>query len=256
MVATPAPIRRIWRIEPASVLPRCRPGDEVGHGDVEKARRREGKKVRKHPRRPFEREERRHRPQRARAGREHIEQQRLPARIAGMKQDGEIADFLRDLVCRDRDRHADAERHRCHDRGGNGGAIHEVVKRIADHHRKDAAVVYLAVVRMTVTPEHQLLEQEEQEDADEQRAEDSRGRQLSERRRQDGEHRDAEQRADRVAHEPRNQPGTGRIVDEENAGRDEQPAQAAHQAQPERDEERRHRRDHIKTRCTLCALGR
>ena len=51
----------------------------------------------------------------------------------------------------------------------------------------------------------------------------------------------AEQRADGVAHQPRHQPGASRIVDEENAGGDQEPAQAAHQAQPERDEERRHR---------------
>ena len=64
---------------------------------------------------------------------------------------------------------------------------------------------------------------------------------LIERRRQDREHRDAEQRADRVADQPRHQPGAGGIVDEENAGGDQEPAQAADQAQPERDEERRHR---------------
>ena len=166
----------------------------------------------------------------------------MRARIAGVKQDREVTDLLRDLVCRDRNRHADAERNRCHDRGGDGGAIHEIVKRVTDDDREHAAVVHLAVMRVTVTPEHQFLQQEEQQDADEKRAEDSRCRQLIECRRQDRQHRDAEQRANRVAHEPRHEPGTGGIVNEENAGRDEESAQAAHQAQPERNEERRHRK--------------
>ena len=63
---------------------------------------------------------------------------------------------------------------------------------------------------------------------------------MLERLRQDGEHRDAEQRADGVAHQPRDQPRPARIVDEENARRDEKAAQAAKQAQPKGDEEHTH----------------
>ena len=88
-----------------------------------------------------------------------------------MKQDREVANLLRDLMRGDGDRHADAKRHRGHDRCGDGRAIDEVVERVADDDGEHAAVVDFTVVRMTVAPQHQLLEQEEQEDADEQRAE-------------------------------------------------------------------------------------
>ena len=37
--------------------PRCRPGNQVGHRDVEKARRGEGEEVRQHARDDVEREE-------------------------------------------------------------------------------------------------------------------------------------------------------------------------------------------------------
>ena len=36
-------------------------------------------------------------------GREHVQQERAPARIAGAQQDRDVADLLRDLVRRDRD---------------------------------------------------------------------------------------------------------------------------------------------------------
>ena len=71
----------------------------------------------------------------------------------------------------DGDRRADAERHRRHDRCGNDRAIDEVVERVADDDGEHAAVVHFAVVGVTVAPQHQLLEHEEQQDADEQRAE-------------------------------------------------------------------------------------
>ena len=91
-----------------------------------------------------------------------------------MEQDGEVADLLRDLVRRHGDGRADAKRHRRQHRGGDDRAVHEVVERVADEHREDAAVVHFAVVRVAVTPEHELLEHEEQQDAAEQRGEDAR----------------------------------------------------------------------------------
>jgi len=66
-------------------------------------------------------------------------------------------------------------------------------------------------------------------------------RQLLQRRRQDGHRRHAQQRADGVAHQPRNHPCACGITDEENAGRHQEPAKPAHQAQSQGDEERRHR---------------
>ena len=124
-----------------------------------------------------------------------------------MQQDGEVADLLRNLVRGDGDRRADAERHRRHHRGGDDGAVDEVVERVADEHRQDAAVVHFAVVGVAVPPEHQLLEDEEEQDAE---------RAACRRRCGAGscssvlgrivEHRHAEQRADGVA----DQPGTSR----------------------------------------------
>jgi len=108
---------------------------------------------------------------------------------------------------------------------------------VADQHRQHAAVVDFAVVRVTVPPQHQLLEDEEQEDADEQRGEDVLRRQLLERLGQDRQHRRAEQCADRVADQPRDQPRPRRIVDEEDAGSDDKTTEAAQDAQPERDQE-------------------
>jgi hypothetical protein len=61
------------------------------------------------------------------------------------------------------------------------GAVNEVVERIADDDREHTAVVHFAIVRVTVSPQHKLFEQEEQKDADEQRAEDARRRELRER---------------------------------------------------------------------------
>ena len=106
--------------------------------------------------------------------------------------------------------------------------------------------MHLAVVRVAVAPEHELLEDEEEQDAGEQRREYIGRRQVLERFRQQRQHRHAEQRAHGVADQPRNQPGPRGIVDEENAGGHDQAAQAANQAQPEGDEERRTHGDHSK----------
>jgi hypothetical protein len=91
-----------------------------------------------------------------------------------------------------------------------------------------------------VAPEHQLFEDEEQQDPAEERCKDARGRQARQRLREQPHHRDAEQRADGVAHQLGNQLRSQRIVDEKNAGGDEQTAQAAKHAQPERNPERWH----------------
>ena len=81
---------------------------------------------------------------------------------------------------------------------------------------------------------------EEAKDAQQQRAEHAGGRQAFQRLGKDCEHRDAEERTDGIAHEPRNQPCPARVVDEKNARCDEQAAQAAEHAQPERDEGNTH----------------
>ena len=114
------------------------------------------------------------------------------------------------------------------------------MKRISDDDREHAAVVHLAVVRVTVAPEHELLEDEEEQDAGEQRRKYIGRRKLLERFRQQDEQRHTEQGADRVADQPWNESGARRIVDEEKTGGDDQASQAAKQAQPEGNEERGH----------------
>ena len=65
----------------------------------------------------------------------------------------------------------------------------------------------------------------------EQRGEDfARGGSCSSAFGQDLEHRRAEQRADRVAHQPGNEPRARGVLDQQDAGGDEQPAQAAEEA--------------------------
>ena len=89
------------------------------------------------------------------------------ARIAGAQQDGEVADFLGDLVGRDRDRGGRAERNRGQHGGRDQRAVDEGVEGVADDdQRRGAAGVDFAVVAgVAVAPQHQLLEQEEGEHA-------------------------------------------------------------------------------------------
>ena len=58
----------------------------------------------------------------------------------------------------------------------------------ADEHRNDAAFMHLAVVGVAVTPEHELLEDEKQQDAEQEGGEDPRRRQLLKRGRQQRQH--------------------------------------------------------------------
>ncbi len=105
----------------------------------------------------------------------------MPPGVSGVKQDGEVADLLRNLVRRNRQRGADAERHGGQNRRGDNRTIDEIVEGVSDEHREHGAVVHLAVVRVTVPPQHELFKDEEQEDAEQQRSEDSRRGQLLER---------------------------------------------------------------------------
>ena len=102
---------------------------------------------------------------------EQVQRERAHARVAGAQQDRDVADFLRNLVRGDGERGRDAERHRRDDRRRDHRAVDERVERVADdHQRRGAAGVHLALVRVVaVAPQHELLEQEEREDAGEQR---------------------------------------------------------------------------------------
>ena len=116
------------------------------------------------------------RPRRAGERGQHIEQERLAARVTRVQENREVSNLLRDLVCGDGDGGAHAERHRRQDRRGDDRAVHEVMERIADHHRRDGAFMHFAVMRMTVPPEDELFENEEEQDAAEQRREHAAGR--------------------------------------------------------------------------------
>ena len=96
------------------------------------------------------------------------------------------------------------------------------MERVADEHRATPCRRALRSRGVAVPQQHELLEDEEQQDAGEQRAEHACGGSV-ERLRQEREQRDAEQRADGVADQPRDEPGASGIVEEENAGGDEQP---------------------------------
>ena len=81
---------------------------------------------------------------------------------------------------------------------------------------------------------HQFLEQKERENADEQRAERMRRRNVVERFGQQREQRDAEQRADGVADQPRNELDAEVIAEKQEGRRRQQAAEAAEDAQPYR----------------------
>ena len=91
-----------------------------------------------------------------------------------------------------------------------------------------------------MSQQHQLFEHEEHEDAEQQRAERLRRRQRLERLGQEREERHAEQRADGVADQPRQELGADVSVEQQQRGGNEQTAQAAEEAQPERGREHMH----------------
>ena len=64
-----------------------------------------------------------------------VQHQRAAAAVAGGEQDGDVADFLRNLVRGDGDGGVDAERHRGQHRGADDRAVDEVVKGVADEAR-------------------------------------------------------------------------------------------------------------------------
>ncbi len=72
----------------------------------------------------------------------------------------------------------------------------------AEDGERHRGAVNLAFVRVAVAQQHELLEHEEGEDAEKERAEDGGRAQRFERFRQQGEERDTQQRADGVADQP------------------------------------------------------
>lgn len=220
--------------------PRCRPGIRSAMATYRKLAAASARKYRQERGQAVERDERCNRACGARKRREHVEHQRPAAGVAGVQQDGEIANLLRDLVGRHGNRCADAERDRRHDGRGDDGTVDEVVERVANEHGKYAALVHFAVVRVAVSPENKLFEDEEQKNAEQQRAEDLRRGKGFEGGRQQAQHRHAKQRTHRVADEPGNELRSRVVLDEQDSRCDEQTTDTADKTQPNCDEEGRH----------------
>ena len=175
-----------------------------------------------------------------RRARDEVQQQRAAAAVAGRQQDGDVADLLRDLVRGDGDRRVDAERHRREHGGADDRAVDEVVERVADEDERHGRAVHLALVGVAMAKQHQLLENEERQDAGQQRAEHGGRRQRLERFGQQREQRDAEQRADGVADQPRHEARADALGEQEQRAGHEQAAAAAEQAQSQRRREQGH----------------
>ncbi len=101
----------------------------------------------------------------------------------------------------------DAEFRALQEGGGDQDAVDEIVESVADHDQQPGATVIvgrrlrlvrLAMVVMTVPPEHQLFQHEEEQDAEQHRRRHAVRVAMLERVRQDLEEGRAEQRADRV----------------------------------------------------------
>ena len=157
-----------------------------------------------------------------------------------MEEDREVADLVRNLVRQYGDGSTDRDGDRSEHSGADDRAVHEVVRRVADQHERAARSMHFTFVRVAVPPQRELLEDEERQDADEERREDPARAQSGQRLRQQLNQRDAEQRADRVAHQPRYQPAAHPDGKNEEARRDRQSAEAAEQAEAERDGEQGH----------------
>ena len=168
-----------------------------------------------------------------------LSQQRPAAAVSGLQQDREVADLLRNLVRGDGNRGRDAQRHGREHGAGDDRAVDEIVERVADQHERRGAV-RLAVVGVAMTPQDELLEHEERENAAEQRHAARRARAAGERLRQQPEQRNAEQRADGIADEPRNDRRARAIGKQQERRGGEQAPEAAEEAQCDGDDEPGH----------------
>ncbi len=135
---------------------------------------------------------------------------------------------------------ADAERNRREDRGADDRPVDEVVERVAHEHQRRRGAVHPALVGVAVPQQHQLLENEEDENAGQQRAEDHGRRHERECLGQEREERDAEQRADGVTDQPRHDSAAQGIGEEQQPGDEHDAAEAPQQAEAERCRQQRH----------------
>jgi len=107
-----------------------------------------------------------------RQARHEVEHERAPAREAGVQQDHEVADLVRDLVRHHRQRGDETQLHIDEERARDDDTIGEVVEGIANENRQSATpglllvvpvrvMVQVAFVMVRVVDERQLFEQEE-----------------------------------------------------------------------------------------------
>ena len=166
-------------------------------------------------------------------------------RVAGAQQDGDVADFLRDLVRRNRQRGGDPERNRGQHRGRDDRAVDEGVERVADDDQRRGAAVWAS--HSWPSSSWQWRHSTSFSSRKNVRTPASSvpsatcGRQGCERFRQQRQQCHAEQRADRVADRPRHEPGAKTVTEEQERGGREQAAEAAEHAQPDGRREGLHR---------------
>jgi hypothetical protein len=82
------------------------------------------------------------------------------------------ADLLRNLMSDHSHRCGDPERNRGKEGGCDHHADHEVVEGIADQDQRTCEAVYLALVIVAMTPEHQFFQHEEQHHPEQHRCHD------------------------------------------------------------------------------------
>ena len=114
------------------------------------------------------------------------------------------------------------------------------MKRVADEHQRRRRAVDLALVRVEVAEQDELLEREEHQNPGEQRAEHWGRRKQRQRFGQEGQQRHTEQRADGVADQPRHETRAHANWKKHKGGGDEQAAAAAEKTQAERGREQMH----------------
>ena len=109
-----------------------------------------------------------------------------------------------------------------------------------------------AFVRVAVTPHRELFEDEERQDPDQQREQDAAGIKRGKRLRQQLEQRNAEERSYGVADQPRHHAIAERIRHQQQAGRDDQPAESAEKAETDRRSGQRHATSYCGLRIADC----
>lgn len=119
-------------------------------------------------------------------------------RVTALQQDREIPDFLGHLVRDDGQGCGDSQGNRSGECNGDGDAVHKVVQGVADQDHFPGAGVNVTGMFVAMTPQGELLEQEEENDAGQNRRHDRFARKPAQRMRNHAEKRRPEQGADRV----------------------------------------------------------